>query len=258
MYLTALRCKAEREEPRVVAAAGAHGHQDSPIVTLSFSLDECSYTWQYRAMFEEPLLLKVPISAVAEALDIPRQTINSWRSSGLLAGFGDVQGERKAGFYGLDDLFAFILMRELTTGPAGISGTLAAEIVKRSREVLIAHAAGDEPSDLFLILEAGAQYLSWGFTSAENLSRYLAEWCKSSRTTKTARLEVVDIREIAIRACVKLYWIDAKHSRKVPTEEQVRELIEPLFSKIARWYLAEEVAEYRKSASEPDKPEETA
>src|SRR3954452_3524063 len=71
-------------------------------------------------------LTRLPIGDVARMLDIPQQTINSWRNRGQLPEFGEYQGDKKARLYNFAEMVALALMRDLTVGPAGIGATEAA------------------------------------------------------------------------------------------------------------------------------------
>jgi hypothetical protein len=181
-------------------------------------------------------------------LDIPAQTINSWRNRGLIPQFGEYRGEKVARHYGLTEMIALTIMRDLTAGPAGISATLAAEVGLQCVDVFLAGRLGMVPPDMFMVIEAGAGDAIVTPISAGDFPEYVAGWRHSSRKTKRTRLEVLDIRHVALRVSAKLTRYDDPVLQAQHTEEEVMALIEPVFERRMKQHLIEkEVHRFRNS-----------
>lgn len=200
-------------------------------------------------MMRAPLFLKLPIGDVADLLGIPQQTINSWRNAGLLPGVGEFKGANRARLYGFGDMTIFAAMRDLTTGPAGISGTAGAEVALRCRGVLLDELAGFLPQGSLLAVEAGTGVMTIDVTTPDGLVGHIARWRQGNRASLRTRLEIVDVDEIALRTCTKLTRFDRPEYGRL-TEDQVRVMVEPAFHERAAFYLRDEIEAHRKARAD--------
>src|SRR4051794_41658813 len=102
---------------------------------------------------------RLPIGEVARMLDIPQQTINSWRNRGQLPEFGQYQGDTKARLYNFAEMVALALMRDLTVGPAGIGAANAAVAAGKITEFfLVEYPRAQKGAMLFSIGAAACHY----------------------------------------------------------------------------------------------------
>src|SRR5215210_7247048 len=139
---------------------------------------------------DSPFILRIAIGDVAEMLGIPGQTINAWRNRGLLPEFGEFQGPTGARIYRYSEMVALAVMRDLTTGPAGIGASTAAKVAIQCVEVFLAGFVGTKPRRIALVLEAGDGQCVTEAVPYDGLAECIAQWRRKSLKTKRTRLEV--------------------------------------------------------------------
>src|SRR3954454_19718857 len=186
---------------------------------------------------------RLPIGDVARMLDIPQQTINSWRNRGQLPEFGLYQGDTKARLYNFAEMVALALMRDLTVGPAGISAAHAAVSAVKFVEFFLEEYPRTKDGKMLFAIEAAAGHYIQDVVPLCELIEYVERWRDEYRRTKRSRLELVDVWQVALRVSAKLARFE-NPELEANTEEEVMDLIKPVFEERLAKHLGEEIARY--------------
>ena len=189
-------------------------------------------------MAEPRFDLELPIGDVARALGIRAITINMWRHRGLLPELGEYQGEKKARRYGFREIVALEITRSLSTElPFMLAGSAAAVAMQCAGELLMYN--GRIPPGSLFVVEPGNMQAASKLVLADELSERLKAWATQHNRT---RLELIDLRQVALRVGAKLARYQDKRLRDEYSEKEVMELIEPFFQ--------DRIAEYLKGERE--------
>jgi hypothetical protein len=186
---------------------------------------------------------RLPIGDVARMLDIPQQTINSWRNREQLPEFGQYQGDTKARLYNFAEMLALALMRDLTVGPAGIGAAHAAVAAVRFVEYFLEEYPRAKDGAVLFSIEAAAGHYIQDVVPLDQMSEYVKRWRDEYRQKKRSRLELVDVWQVALRVSAKLARREAPEL-EASTEEEVMDLIRPCFSERLAMHLGDEIARY--------------
>lgn len=192
-------------------------------------------------MPNSPTPLALTVAAVGELLDTPTQTINGWRNDGLLPELGkEGKGRTGARRYSFGDIFVLAIMRHLTAGGAGIPAHTAALLARSCRGMLVAELTGREPPGQFAVLEIYTMETRFLTVPGDDLAEYVADWCLKNHAFRPLRLEILDVREVAMRLLAKVVCLDGQ-----PLEGEihihVRDRVQAAFEEWAGAYLRDEI-----------------
>jgi hypothetical protein len=202
-----------------------------------------------------PLTLKLPINEVAALLGTPAQTINWWRNRGLFTDLGESQGEKKARLYRFNEAVILAVMRDLTNGPANIGAEFAAQVAIQAVADFLGEAGyegpdGVAPDGLMFVVKAGNGIAQLDAVASRDVAAYVAQWRRENRRIRFTRLELIDIREIALRVYARIMRLQQTELAKEHTEEEVMDLLDPTFDSWLTRYAKEEIRRYEQSRGE--------
>jgi hypothetical protein len=205
---------------------------------------------------DTPFILALPIGDAAALLGISSNTINSWRNRDLLPEFGEFRGETKARLYRFSEILALAVMRDLTTGPAGIGASTAAEIAIQCVEILLADVADGVRRGMTLVVEAGGGQWLTKAVPYDGLAEYIVCWRRENQRSKRSRLEIIDLERIAFRVSAKLARYENAGLEKRYSEEEAMTLLEPFQEARMAEYLKKEIE--KRKRIEPEVTEQAA
>ena len=187
--------------------------------------------------------LELSVAGVSKLLDIPVNSINAWRNLRAFPLGKAGEGPRAARRYAFGDIFALAITRRLTAGPAGLSFATAAKLAPSCRRILVEELAGAATPGRFLVLVGGSAVAEVPVAAAD-LAAYVADWSVAKVGWKFERLEILDVRSVAILTLARVLRLPGQGLEDA-TEIKARGVAEAEFEERASGYLREEIDQFR-------------